>query len=58
MVCEESQSPSSETAPSLELFKIDTADSSAESSFRELDNAFLQVYTYPSPLYFDACSFL
>ncbi|XP_027340115.1 uncharacterized protein LOC113853735 isoform X2 [Abrus precatorius] len=42
MVCEES---SSDTAPSSEFYKIASVDSSfssAESSFRELDDAFLQ----------------
>nr|KYP58315.1 hypothetical protein KK1_004615 [Cajanus cajan] len=42
MVCEES---SSQTAPSSELFKIASSSSSAESNFRELDDAFLQNQT-------------
>lgn len=44
MVCEESPL---ETAPSPELLKIaspDSSPSSAEFNFRELDDAFLQVY--------------
>ncbi|RDX82648.1 Protein OPAQUE10, partial [Mucuna pruriens] len=42
MVCEDS---SSQTAPSSELFKIASSSSSAESNFRELDDAFLQTQT-------------
>ncbi|KAG5029863.1 hypothetical protein JHK87_013377 [Glycine soja] len=42
MVCEDS---SSQTAPSPELFRIASSSSSAESNFRELDDAFLQTQT-------------
>ncbi|TKY60487.1 hypothetical protein E2542_SST17586 [Spatholobus suberectus] len=43
MVCEES---SSQTAPSSELFKITSSSSSAQSNFRELDDAYLQFWFY------------